>query len=52
MSGSPVLDPRRFEAIGLHRAGGKVAPLRPRRDTDVEYRANEAVWGKSILDVL
>lgn len=47
MSGSPVLDAKRLEVVGLHRRG-KVSPLRA--GAPQGYEANEAVWGKSILD--
>lgn len=51
MSGSPVLDAMTLEVVGLHRQGGRVRPLRQVAKPDA-YRANEAVWTKSIVDSL
>ena len=48
MSGSPVIDARTCKIVGLHHKGN-VRPLRATPDPD-SYRANEAIWIKSVRD--
>ncbi len=51
MSGSPILSEKTLQVIGVHRAGGKIPPIRY-IDGRNDYKANEGVWVGSIRKVV